>query len=305
MSRTKKRKPAKQKRPRVKIAGKPDQPLLGNRSTVLPGEDRSTSANETHIKHRYQGRYVYGVVEAREPIDFSNVGIGGTGRAVYAIHYRGLAALVSETPVFIIDLTRENLLAHEQVVESVMRRRTIIPMSFGTVFRTDDDVRELLKSVYLPLKESLGQLDGKVEFGLKVMWDRDRVMEDLKRENHQIRHVQQELAQKRLHSTHLTRRHLGRLIDDAISRHLADAIHEIYEALRSACVASRDNKPIGEKMLMNAAFLIERQQESTFEEAVTRIASKFGDRLIFKCTGPWAPYNFVSIRLRVEPGAGG
>lgn len=184
-----------------------------------------------------------------------------------------------------------------------MQARTIIPMSFGTVFRTDDDVRELLKSIYVPLRESLRQLDGKVEFGLKVMWDSNRVTEDLKREDHQIRRFQRELARKHVHSSYLTRRHLDRAIDDAISRHLADAIHEIYEALRSICVASRDNKPIGEKMLMNAAFLIQRHEEPNFEEAVNRIANKFGDGLSFKCTGPWPPYNFVTIRLKVEPSA--
>ena len=34
------------------------------------------------------------------------------------------------------DATRENVLAHEQVNEAVMREHTVIPMSFGTVFKT-------------------------------------------------------------------------------------------------------------------------------------------------------------------------
>ena len=29
-----------------------------------------------------------------------------------------------------------------------MKTHTIIPMSFGTVFRTDDDIREVLRSIY-------------------------------------------------------------------------------------------------------------------------------------------------------------
>ena len=67
--------------------------------------------------------------------------------------------------------------------------------------------------------------------------------------------------------------------------------------MRTICVASRDNKPIGDKMIMNAAFLIEREREAEFDAAVNRIAKKFGDRLNFKYTGPWPPYNFVNIRL--------
>ena len=76
-------------------------------------------------------------------------------------------------------------------------------------------------------------------------------------------------------------------------------VREIYEALRSVCVASRDNKPIGEKMIMNVAFLISRDQESAFDAKVKSIAAKF-DKLTFKYTGPWPPYNFVNIRLKLE-----
>lgn len=45
----------------------------------------------------------------------------------------------------IYDPTRENALAHETVNETVMKEFTVIPMSFGTLFRTEDDVTEFLK----------------------------------------------------------------------------------------------------------------------------------------------------------------
>jgi len=55
-------------------------------------------------------------------------------------------------------------------------------------------------------------------------------------------------------------------------------------------------------MIMNAAFLIQRERETDFDAAVNKIAKKFGDRLNFKYTGPWPPYNFVNIRLKLERG---
>jgi hypothetical protein len=70
--------------------------------------------------------------------------------------------------------------------------------------------------------------------------------------------------------------------------------------LRQACVASHENKPIGEKMILNAAFLVLRDCEAGFDAALQRVARKFRDRLTFKLTGPWPPYNFVKIRLKVE-----
>jgi len=251
------------------------------------------------------GRYVYGVIQtsgAKEPINFGRTGIGGFGEQVYTVHYGDIAAVVSKTNVFIFDPTRENALAHEHVIELVMKTHTIIPMSFGTVFRTDDDIREVLKSIYASLKDVLEQMAGKVEFGLKVAWDRERIIEELKRDDEEIRRFHQELTKKHLQSTYFARMQLGRMIDKAMVERSAEFVREIYEGLRSVCVASRDNKPIGDKMIMNAAFLIQREREADFDAAVNKIARKFGDRLNFKYTGPWPPYNFVNIRLKLEKG---
>ena len=47
------------------------------------------------------------------------------------------------------------------------------------------------------------------------------------------------------------------------------------------------------------AFLIARDHETAFDAKVKSIASRF-DKLTFKYTGPWPPYNFVNIRLKLE-----
>jgi hypothetical protein len=77
-------------------------------------------------------------------------------------------------------------------------------------------------------------------------------------------------------------------------------VSEIFEALRNVSVASRSNKPIGDRMIMNAAFLVERDRERDFDEKVRDISRKYEDLLTFKYTGPWPPYNFVNIKLKLE-----
>ena len=64
-------------------------------------------------------------------------------------------------------------------------------------------------------------------------------------------------------------------------------------------VASRSNKPIGDRMIMNAAFLVARDLELAFDSRVKDIGQRY-DKLTFKYTGPWPPYNFVNIRLKLE-----
>src|SRR5207245_6227032 len=146
------------------------------------------------------GRYVYGIVQGKDPVTFGRNGIGGTGERVYTVNYQDIAAVVSNTSVFIFDPTRENALAHEHVIETVMKNYTIIPMSFGTVFRTDNDIREVLKSIYSSLKDVLQQMAETVEFGLKVNWDRDQIIEELNKQDEEIGQFHREVVRRRLQS---------------------------------------------------------------------------------------------------------
>lgn len=286
---------------------------VGARSDVMPRKNSRSSAKpkQSGLKASHlptalcvptteSGRYVYGIVQTNEPRKFGKDGIGGAGELVYTVNYNDIAAVVSNTAVYIFDPTRENALAHEQVVESVMKNHTIIPMSFGTVFRTDNDIREVLKSVYPSLKDVLQRMDGKIEFGLKVNWDRDQIIEDIKQEDEEVRQFHKEIVRKHLQTTYLARMQLGRMIDKVLGERSIGYVRDIHEALRSVCVASRDNQPIGEKMIMNAAFLVERDRENEFDAAVNKVARKYGQLLKFRYTGPWPPYNFVSVRLKLE-----
>jgi Gas vesicle synthesis protein GvpL/GvpF len=286
------RKPARRVSPGSAAAGAPHR---GN-VVLVPAPVEV----EPHRSLRPGGTYVYGVIDGLQIEDPIKSTLGVAETDVYTIEYADIAAVVSLTPIFIFDPTREHALAHEHVIETVMKKHTVIPMSFGTVFRTDDDVRVVLRSIYPTVKRALKAMSGKAEFGLKVTWDRDRIIEKLKREHDDIRRFHQELTRKRLQSTYFGRTQLGRMVEQALADLAASYSRAIHEALSPVAEASRDNRPIGDKMILNAAFLVPRDREFEFDAAVNRLAQKFGDRLHLKASGPWPPYNFVEIHLKVE-----
>ena len=76
-------------------------------------------------------------------------------------------------------------------------------------------------------------------------------------------------------------------------------VADIFDQLRDVSVAARANKPIGDKMIMNAAFLVSRDKETAFDAKVKEVGALY-DKLNFRYTGPWPPYNFVNIRLKLE-----
>ena len=245
-----------------------------------------------------RGKYVYCIIEAIEPLKFGTIGIGADPSDVYTVHFKNLAAVVSDAPLEVLDSTRENVLAHERVNETVMREHTVIPMSFGTIFKTKDDIVELLRSAAEAFGDVLNKMQNKLEFGLKVLWDRDQAIRDVEGEDDDIGRLKKEISAQK-GPTYFARMQYGRLVDAALQTRSERYVAEILDQLRDVSVASRINKPIGDKMIMNAAFLISRDRESAFDAKVKSIASRF-DRLTFKYTGPWPPYNFVNIRLKLE-----
>ncbi len=246
------------------------------------------------------GKYVYCIIRSRDPQDFGDIGIGEGERRVYTVHHGDLAAVVSDTPIRIYDPTRENVLAHEFVNETVMRDFTVIPMSFGTIFRTREDIMELLRSTTGALEDVLEKMKDKIEFGLKVLWNREEAVARLEQEDEEIARLKEEIEKNAQSSTYFARMQLGRMVESALEDAANEYVRDIHDSLKPVAVASRSNKPIGERMIMNAAYLIERSREEDFDEAVKRLSRKYEDVLSFKYTGPWPPYNFVNIKLRLE-----
>ena len=249
-------------------------------------------------RRRALGKYVYCIIRSTDSIAYGPIGLGADPAEVYTIARGDLAAVVSDAPLEVLDPTRDNVLAHQRVNETVMKEHTVLPMSFGTVFKTHDDVIELLRSASDAFSDVLNKMEAKLEFGLKVVWDRDAIIREIEQEDDDIRRVKAEL-QAHKGSTYFARMQYGRLMDAALEARSERYVRDFFEQLRPVSVASRANKPIGDKMIMNAAFLVAREKESAFDAKVKQIGARHGS-LTFKYTGPWPPYNFVNIRLKLE-----
>jgi len=245
-----------------------------------------------------QGQYVYCIIQSESPLTFGPLGIGHDPAEVHTVHFKNLAAVVSATPMVVHDPTRENVLAHQRVNETVMLQHTVLPMSFGTVFKTTNDIVELLRSAYDAFTDVLQKMRDKVEFGLKVLWDRDQIIREIEEQDEDIRRLKNEISTQK-GSTYFARMQYGRMIDAALQARSEQYVDDIFRSLRDVAVASRSNKPIGDRMIMNAAFLVSRDREQAFDARVKEIGQRH-DKLTFKYTGPWPPYNFVNIKLKLE-----
>ena len=238
-------------------------------------------------------KYVYGIIEEQEIKNFDFFGIEGA--PIYTINCRQLAAVVSDVDITEIDPTRRNVLAHTIAQDSILKRYTLVPMGFGMVAANETAVFNLLEKNHVGLTAELRRLAGKIEAELKVFWDDNA----LTVENRQL--IEKVQAKVKASSSAIeTQRILseaGMQVEKVVISWKGQYADRIYAALRKLAVDSRLNDCSGVKMLLNASFLIERQNELAFLEQIRNLDAEFQGNINCKYIGPLSPYNFVSLKL--------
>ena len=250
------------------------------------------------------GTYIYCVARAqpfeRDSSPFATPGIGGQEQ-VRILTYDDLAAVVSDSPQDQYDISRENLLAHQRVLIQALTRSDVLPVSFGTVAASDQEVQEkLLEREADDLHRSLEHVRGRIELDLKVLWNEERLFSEIVAENEDIRALRDRLAGQAPDATHYERIQLGERVAAALERKSAAEAAALLDALEPLAVETRVNKNLGDMMLLNAAFLVDRSQEQAFDTRVQSLGEAQAGRLIFQYVGPLPPYNFVDIELQWE-----
>jgi hypothetical protein len=242
------------------------------------------------------GKYMYCIIRCSEPRQFTNLGIGERGDIVDTVNYENLAVVVSNSPIIEYDTSRRNMMAHTRVLEEVMQEFTVLPIRFSTVAPSVEDVREqLLKRRFGEINGLLAEMEGRIEMGLKAFWYEGIIFEEIVREDPTIRKLRDKLIGRPSEETYYERIRLGEMIETSMWKKRDGDAEKILEQLRPLAYETRANKVISDRMVLNGAFLIDRNQEATFDAAIQQLDDKMGSRLMFKYVGPVPPYNFVDI----------
>ena len=241
-------------------------------------------------------QYIYGIVEEPRLRRFGFTGVGEAD--VYTINRQKLAAVVSDTEFSEIDPTRKNVQAHTIVQDELLKEYTLLPMGFGMVAASEDEVRGLLEKNCEGLTGELGRLAGMIEVELKLYWEQETIIKEIQGENQELSRLK---AKINAASSPAEIRNLmieaGKLVDNIVLDWKTRYAEIVYNILKELSFQAKMNNPVGLKNLLNASFLIDKSRESEFKEQVYALDSKFQGKVNFKYVGPMPPYNFVDLRL--------
>jgi len=242
-----------------------------------------------------EGKYLYCIIGGDEGRNFGPIGIGDRGDMVYTIGYKNLSCVVSNTPMTKYVLSRENLMAHERVIEKVMKDYTVLPVRYCTIATSAEEVRNLLRKRYLEFKGLLKDMDNKVELGLKAFWkDINIIFQEIIDENREIK----KLKEKTSKQNYAQKLGLGKRVKSLLEEKKEKERKQIINVLKGCAVDVREGKLVGDNMIINTAFLVDRSREREFDNHIEDLENTWGERVRFKYVGPVPPFNFVNIVVK-------
>lgn len=248
------------------------------------------------------GIYIFCGIQTEETSPFGKVRIEGEERPVFTIHYKDAAMVAARVPMKIYHPNKENLLTHQKVVASVMAQNdTVIPISFGNVLQTKEDVEVLLENLYPQFAKLFPEIKGKMELGLKVIGKKEWLETAIK-DQPEVEKMKVTMQGKSQSAQFYDRIRLGGMAQNFFASLQNKVKKDIFLPLKEGSIAAKINEPIGETMLLNAAFLIDRSKEEAFDQKVNAAHEKWKDKVQFNYSGPWPAYNFINIKLKVEEG---
>jgi len=254
------------------------------------------------------GIYICGIIKTSSPQEFGKIGIGDTEASdVQTIGWKDIAAVVCDSPLTVYDsLTKDkvvkDLATHQFIIEKVMERFTIVPVKFGTMVETAEEVMQFLENGYALLSHELEKIAGKIELDVVAWWDLPKMLAALSRRNSQIQETQQKLARKSGPVSIEEKVVLGQLIEQALetekTRYQELILHTLERDVLDIC----SHQLADNEMIFNAAFLLEKREEEAFHALVHSLDQQLESTVNFRVVGPLPPYSFSTVLLeKVDP----
>lgn len=217
--------------------------------------------------------------------------LSGVGRSpVRYLSEAGLCAAVSRVEGGAVPQDIREVLAYENVMESLHRDRGLIPFRYGARFQTERGILGHLEENKIRYQALLKDLNDCVEMGVSLLFD--FAASDPQHANEKKVDAP---TPRSPGLAYLAARRQAFTQDDSFLRRQERISEKICRSLAGLYLRSRKETPKESNQLgqlgLSLHFLLHRNSMGAFREAFRRIQKEKNIKLLL--SGPWPPYNFV------------
>jgi hypothetical protein len=216
---------------------------------------------------------------------------GVNGSAVFGYPSGEFSVVVSEYERNGSPLGDKHVLEHARVVSVCFRSGTVLPFRFGTIFDSDEALRQAVRANRRTFGQSVARLKGKAEMHLKLVV-RDGslraaleniVLPDTVGGEYLVK-LREKASRDRERQTK--------------ARALSVQVHKMFNPLEEEISCKRVD---ASGMLIDIAHLIESKSVEKYQNRYSSAAKQLKNCEI-SVSGPWPPYHFLPGKLRTVAG---
>ena len=246
-----------------------------------------------------KGKYIYGILPGQIKDKVDEFKIAG----IELISYNDVSAVVKESDIIDYDnISKEKtarvLLDHQQVIEKVMSLGyNIIPMKLGTVAVNETYINRFLKNGFSFIKEIGQKTDDTIEIDIVATWgDFQSTLKEISEEK-KIKEFKQKLIANPSGITIQDQQKIGVMIAKAIDQKRIEYAKIVHNKLSSVSIQTKKHDVMNEQMLLNTAFLVDKNKIDIFDNKVDEVNDEFQDKLNFRYIGPLPCYSFYTFEI--------
>ena len=234
-------------------------------------------------------------VRSRKP--FLMEGVQGVGDVpVFGYPSGEFCVIVSEYDRTEPPFDHKSLIEHARVVGSCFRQGTVLPFKFGTIFDSDDALRQAVRTNRRAFGKSVEQLRGKAEMHIKLIV-RDGALKESSKDS-ALRAISDDAPLPRTTGgDYLSKLRVKAAKDrerQSKARTLTVQMQKLFNPLE-ADVSCRKVDANG--MLLDIAHLIDNKSILKYQNRYSMATRQFKNcELVL--SGPWPPYHFLPDKLR-------
>ncbi|MBL7113637.1 MAG: GvpL/GvpF family gas vesicle protein [Bacteroidales bacterium] len=224
---------------------------------------------------------------------------------VYVISFQAISAIVSDRENTKLDsLDRESLarvlVHHQQTIEELQSKgfTMIIPMRLGTIISSKGEVIKILANGYDVIMDTLKEIEYLTEIDLAVTWnDFPGILTDIA-DNPAIKSMKEDLLKKDDIITKVDQYKMGLLVQQKLDEKNKEVELKILDSLSSISLDIKTHEVMNDQMVTNTAFLLNRNNNETFEKTIDQLDQEYEGALNFKLVGPLPCYSFYTIEVK-------
>ena len=253
-------------------------------------------------------RYVYGIARAGDATRVATAGLVGIDESPVGCVVEG-TLLAAASDVDEADFDEAALNAHLRDLDWLAARAaqhqavngrllellgTVLPLSFGTIYRDDERVRQMLSEDAERRRVQLESLDGHAEWVVTVSRDADARPDDA-----EVRALDNKIAASPPGRAFLLDKQRGTTLARSIERRDSDAASDALELLERVAVRTYQEPVVTggtDAVALRASILVAREREPALAKAIGDLEGRLGERgYSVRASGPWPAYRFGSV----------